>query len=45
MVVVTEHGYEAVFLRQDTNYLKGLPGAISPVKKVPEIHEDFGCTK
>jgi hypothetical protein len=41
MIMVPKYGYETVFLREHTDYLKGFLREVSPVKKVPEIYHEI----
>jgi hypothetical protein len=43
--MVAEHGYEPIFLREGMDHLKGFLRAVSPVNKVPEIHQEVNLAK
>jgi hypothetical protein len=45
MIMVTEYGYEPVFLREGMDYFKGFLRVVTPVNKVPEIYHEVNVPK
>jgi hypothetical protein len=45
VIMVTEYGYETVFLREGTDYLQGFLRVVSPVNKVTEIYHEINVPK
>jgi hypothetical protein len=43
--MVPEYGYEPIFLREVTDYFKGVLRMVSAVNKVPEIYHEINVPK